>query len=247
MPTDNPKISLYVPQAVYDRFNQFKDEQGLSMSQAGIVILAEYFQLKEIIKETAKGTTIGGVTLARVEAIEEKSSLNSKLLKELLNKVEFLENSLEELLDAKNKPVEDIIKNEEVIEYVDINLQLNLQSNLPQISKQDLAKRLGLKNPRSLNNIKSDKAQELASWTASKDPDGIAWRKIDSGKRDVRYSPLEDTASELLSKLKQWITYELQADEEFRTAAIDFDIDEKEVDRLFDDTSDPSQTEKLFF
>ena len=66
MPTDNPKISLYVPQVIYDRFSEFAKQQGLSMSQAGIVVLAEYFGLQEALKETTEGTTIGGVTLDRV-------------------------------------------------------------------------------------------------------------------------------------------------------------------------------------
>lgn len=45
MPTENPKISAYVPQVVYDRFKQFQEERGLSMSQAVIELLAEYFDI----------------------------------------------------------------------------------------------------------------------------------------------------------------------------------------------------------
>lgn len=72
MPTDNPKISLYVPQQIYDRFKSFQEERELSMSQAGIMILAEYFGLQETIKEFTEGTTVGGVTLAEFQELKQK-------------------------------------------------------------------------------------------------------------------------------------------------------------------------------
>ncbi|EAZ87941.1 hypothetical protein [Crocosphaera chwakensis] len=81
MPTENPKISLYVPQHIYDRFIEYKDQSGLSMSQAGTVLLAEYFGLEETIKDIREGVTIGGVTLNRVEKIESEI----KELKEQIN------------------------------------------------------------------------------------------------------------------------------------------------------------------
>lgn len=62
MPTDNPKISAYVPQLVYDTFKQFQDERGISMSQAVIVILAEYFGIQQELKEFIEGSVVGGVT-----------------------------------------------------------------------------------------------------------------------------------------------------------------------------------------
>ena len=79
MPTDNPKISLYVPQPIYDRFKEFQEQQGLSMSQAGIVILAEYFGLEETIENTA-GASIGGVTLAELESIKLRLTALEKQL-----------------------------------------------------------------------------------------------------------------------------------------------------------------------
>ena len=45
MPTENPKISAYVPQVVYDRFKQYQEERQLSMSQAVTEILAHCFEL----------------------------------------------------------------------------------------------------------------------------------------------------------------------------------------------------------
>ncbi len=45
MTTDNPKISAYVPQVIYDCFKQFQLERQLSMSQTAIEIFAEYFSI----------------------------------------------------------------------------------------------------------------------------------------------------------------------------------------------------------
>jgi hypothetical protein len=74
MPTENPKISAYVPQSVYDAFNHFKGERSLSMSQAAIVIFAEYF----------------GIDLSKENSQEITDSLPSKLLV-VQNKLELLE------------------------------------------------------------------------------------------------------------------------------------------------------------
>jgi hypothetical protein len=45
MSTENPKISAYVPQIIYDRFKQFQKDRSLSMSQAVIQLFAEYFDI----------------------------------------------------------------------------------------------------------------------------------------------------------------------------------------------------------
>ena len=71
MPTDNPKVSGYVPQAIYDRLIQFKDEQGVSISQAITIVLAEYFGIET---EIDAPVPVGGVTLARLEALEKQVS-----------------------------------------------------------------------------------------------------------------------------------------------------------------------------
>ena len=49
MPTENPKVSGYIPQVVYDQLMQFKSERGLSsVSQAVTAILEEYFGLGKV-------------------------------------------------------------------------------------------------------------------------------------------------------------------------------------------------------
>lgn len=68
MPTDNPKVSGYVPKAVYDRLIQFKDERGVSISQAVTVVLAEYFGVDHFVDQVS----LGGVTLAQIDKLEQK-------------------------------------------------------------------------------------------------------------------------------------------------------------------------------
>ena len=48
MPTENPKVSGYIPQVVFDKLIQFKAERGLSVSQAVTAILEEYFGLGKV-------------------------------------------------------------------------------------------------------------------------------------------------------------------------------------------------------
>lgn len=77
MPTDKPKVSAYVPQLIKDRLKRFTEENGVSESQAVTVILAEYFGIEQ---ELSDGLNVGGVTLSRMEALEEKlQQLEAKL------------------------------------------------------------------------------------------------------------------------------------------------------------------------
>jgi hypothetical protein len=73
MPTDNPKISAYVPQPVYDRFEEFYKNAGLSMSQAATLILAERFGFEEIVKRITKGNTV------EINFLDEIKELRSRL------------------------------------------------------------------------------------------------------------------------------------------------------------------------
>lgn len=77
MTTDKPKVSAYVPQPIKDRLKQFAEENSFSESQAVTAILSEYFGIEQ---ELSNGLTTGGVTLARMEALEESlRQLQSKL------------------------------------------------------------------------------------------------------------------------------------------------------------------------
>jgi hypothetical protein len=73
MGTDNPKVSAYVPQALKNRLKEFRKERNdISESQAVTIILAEYFQMPEVLGRSPENAVAGGVTLGRMEALEEK-------------------------------------------------------------------------------------------------------------------------------------------------------------------------------
>jgi hypothetical protein len=96
MPTENPKISAYVPQAVYDRFKQFQQERGLSMSQAATELFSEYFGINLADNSTSQFTS--GL-LDRVERLEELVTDLKQSCVYLSEKVNFTE-STSELLDT---------------------------------------------------------------------------------------------------------------------------------------------------
>jgi hypothetical protein len=188
MPTDNPKISLYVPQQVFDRFKSFQEERKLSMSQAGIVILAEYFGIKETIKEITEGTTIGGVTLTEFEQLKRKIVELEKFIKsdqQVLNKTVFAEKEKVEPEKSTSSPQLKLISEEASLT----------------VTAAILAKRFGLKT-NSVSSAKSKTDIEgFRQWSKSKDPDNIGW--IPKNKKDIISE--EGLSSELLSKLQKWI------------------------------------------
>ena len=207
MPTDNPKISLYVPQQIYDRFKEFQEERKLSMSQAGIVVLAEYFGLEETIKEFTEGTTIGGVTLSefenlkqRVKELQEQVNLNRSVIDKLPDKNEYKDVEHDK---STSKPLS--VETNDNSE----NIQLSLDSsstentNLPTFEIKLLAKRLGFDSIREVSKNSrryKNEPEKFCNWSKKKDPDGIAWVLTESG-----YSPNSGLSNKLLSKLRDWI------------------------------------------
>lgn len=206
MPTDNPKISLYVPQQVYDRFKEFQQDQNLSMSQAGIVILAEYFGLEEIIKETTERTTVGGVTLAEFQELKDK----------VQNLEERWHNQQVNCKSGTSKPILEEKKN--ILQDTQLEIEMPskhlTKGSTISINADLLSKRMGFKNKQSIQNKRSriykketEQANlDFAEWTKQKDVDGIGWVSVKVGKRKSVYSPSEQLSEELLSKLQKWIT-----------------------------------------
>ena len=228
MPTDNPKISLYVPQQIYDRFREFQKEQDLSMSQAGIVILAEYFGIKETIKEITEGTIVGGITLnefkqlkQRVEILEDQVSLNRKILdEEVKAPTEHQVKNLVEQprttssLQAENKSIKkteevDFNKTTSSLQKSDIE-NSELQSSLfseplkikPVPAVHLSQKRFGLGKDSLASYKRKHSMEELAVWTKEKDPEGVTW-VYDFNSRG--YVPKEDTSDEQLAKVSKWV------------------------------------------
>ncbi len=98
MPTENPKISAYVPQVLYDRFKQFQEERGLSMSQAAIELLAEYFDINLADNSTKEYT--GGLP-SRITQLEQLISDLKQSYVYLSEKVDLIQ-STSKLLTIKS-------------------------------------------------------------------------------------------------------------------------------------------------
>jgi hypothetical protein len=95
MGTDNPKVSAYVPQALKNRLKEFREERGnIPESQAVIIILAEYFQMPEALGQSPGTLVTGGVTLARMEAIEETLA---SFVKSTENRLTILQDTIQKL------------------------------------------------------------------------------------------------------------------------------------------------------
>ena len=69
MSTNNPKVSAYIPQHIYDPFKLFCEQRGISMSQAVAVIFAEYFGLDSSVDQ--KSST-SGLLVERVGLLEQE-------------------------------------------------------------------------------------------------------------------------------------------------------------------------------
>jgi hypothetical protein len=97
MPTENPKISAYVPQVVYDRFKQFQEERGLSMSQATVELLVEYFGID------LKSSESTGCLQSRVEMLEHQLLELSQKFSALSAKVNLIQSTGELLTTETNQ------------------------------------------------------------------------------------------------------------------------------------------------
>lgn len=123
MPTENPKISAYVPQVVYDRFKQYQEERQLSMSQAAIEILAHYFglHLEEPVKEFTSGLP------SRILQVEQSIEELKMLYIQLASKVDQVKTTSE---PPDEKSLDDLNS------QIPLNSEplSELKSDLPEIS-----------------------------------------------------------------------------------------------------------------
>jgi hypothetical protein len=172
MGTKNPKISAYVPQEIFDRFQEFQEERNFSMSKAVIAILCDYFDIKR---------TTSGITLAqfqalakRLEILEEKVEHGvvyqdaasvlpePKRLEAELDahpRLPFLES---ELSQPKSEPL-----HQELIETTS-----NISSVL---SGKEFAKRLSISSSKLSTEKAGKSCEEFTEWSRKIDPDGLAW------------------------------------------------------------------------
>jgi len=130
MPTNNPKVSAYLPQHVFNQLKVFAEEHKLSMSQAATVVFANYFGIDYSVNQSSLPTD--GLTIARVEALEQKvsiycdsniaSSANSELLGRLRQLTEYIQQ-----IDSRLKAVEDKSSGKEKHKPLKSNANLSQQ------------------------------------------------------------------------------------------------------------------------
>ena len=225
MPTNNPKVSAYVPQHIFGRFKDFYEERQLSMSQAVVVILSEYFQLDEQVNHDSKLSS--GLLNDRLAVIEQKltnlENYQSESTSELLSEFRSLTtrvSSLEQNLDSNNK-VEDqskahsnqlnLLEDAQSSELISSLLDEPLTESIPlsallPIQGKLLVLRLGTDRAGLSTRKKELSETGFSNWMQQKDIDHIRWVNLgDPGKRSKGYVPADDTPSELLDKLRSWI------------------------------------------
>ena len=192
MPTDNPKISGYIPQLLFDRLKEFQNERGLSMSQAIAVVLSEYFGLEGFIKSSQSSVEVGGVSLERFQNLEG-------LVRELKEKVDCLE--FTGGLPALTKGELDIVPESSLPLFP----ETDFTSSLKPISGHVLSSvRFQLNRNTVAKNKSKWSAEKFTKWTTGKDPDGIAWQYIDTPSKG--YIPTGELSSEQTSSLLSWLS-----------------------------------------
>lgn len=216
MPTDNPKVSAYVPQALKDRLTEFRHEQGnISESQAVIIILSEYFGIPTNVNSAPEGVTVGCVTPARLEQLESQVAILTSTIEEIKSSLlsrptvdQVEQTNQEEEIETESSLDSELQKETTGEEYqVEDSLPDTLLSEPPikyELTNHQMAKRMKL-TTRSFNNKRSSLSPEqVIQWIQEKDPDHIKWRII-RGSKTLTYVPSGELSSEQDSRLQVWI------------------------------------------
>ena len=159
MTTENEKVAGYIIPEVYDRFDQFCQENNLTCSRGLNVVLAEYFGMEECL--IYKQTWVGGMTLPKFEELQNKVNEMDKVLSELQSKI--LNNKVSE-----GKPKNASQKNNS-------NLPSSLPSEAEKLNTSELAQRFNISRG-SINSYKKKfrenkiTKEEYIEWTRIERP-----------------------------------------------------------------------------
>lgn len=129
MPTKNPKVSAYIPPHIFDRFQSFYEEKGLSMSQATAVVFAGYFEIEPEVNHSSGllADRIRDLELKLVELSDLRNSSSGKLPEESVSKLKS------ELSGILLKEVESNIQKlqKSLIDRLESELKSKLSSSSP--------------------------------------------------------------------------------------------------------------------
>lgn len=198
MPTKNPKVSGYVPQVLKDRLAEFQEEQGgISESQAITIVLSEYFGIEQKVKKSAEGVSVGGITLSRIETIEDRLTRVEQI-------VDLSSSPLITTIDVSDSASASPVENSENRS----ELLLEPPSNFVPVPGVKLSSlRFGLNRSSVASAKKSKSTEKFTEWTKEKDPDGISWKYVEEPSKG--YIPVSELPSELWEKLDRWIAENL--------------------------------------
>jgi hypothetical protein len=173
MTTENEKVAGYIIPEVYDRFDQFCQENNLTCSRGLNVVLAEYFGMEETL--LIKQTWVGGVTLPKFEELQNKVNEMEKVLSELQSKI--LNNKVSE---GKPKAVGEAAPSVNASQKNKSKSPSSLPSGAEKLNTTELAKRFKVSRG-AINKYKKKfrenkiSKEEYIEWTKSKDPEGKGW------------------------------------------------------------------------
>ena len=196
MPTNNPKISSYVPQALYEKLIEFKDERGVSISQANIIVLSEFFGV-DISNPDDESRLTSGVP-SRLESLEIETADLRKQFEKLSVAFQNLSQKNSEKIDSTSSLLSDSPTQLELISS-DAGDSIEVK-----LDKALICRRLSM-NPASFNNYTSKYKNSFSEWSASKDPDGVPWNIAKEGRKYF-YLPSLEISIHQKESLNDWFS-----------------------------------------
>lgn len=217
MPTDNPKVSAYVPQALKDRLTQFRQEQGnISESQAVTIVLSEYFGIPTNVNSASEGVAVGCVTPARLEQLESQVAILTSTIEEIKSSLlsrpivdQLEQTNQEEEMETESsldsEPYQETTEENQADSSSSINLPSeSLHINNPISGTVLSTNRFGLAKDTVAGKKKNSSAQKFIEWSKKVDPDNIAWKPVAGSVKG--YMPDGELTSEQKSRLLKWMT-----------------------------------------
>jgi predicted DNA-binding protein len=205
---DSKAISIRLPDELLAKVNKLAEEKYKSIAgkpNKSLVVQNALIAYFDTLSDSVSGERI----------VTENDTVSIADFKELQDFVSTLSKDVEELKKTSSLPASVIPKGDrsssgESLEAFQLNA-FSVSDTVTEfkITIELLAKRLGSKNPKSIQNKKSSSSDtEFSEWTGKKDLNGIPWKPIKNG-RLVYFIPAIDLSDELKDKLRDWLSSEL--------------------------------------
>jgi predicted DNA-binding protein len=201
---DSKAISIRLPDELLAKVNKLAEEKYKSIAgkpNKSLVVQNALIAYFDTLSDSVSGERI----------VTENDTVSIADFKELQDFVAILSRDIKQLKEEKITLQDTAIKPQS-IESRENSTPLQLTAFTAsdtvtelRITVDLLAKRIGSKNPKSIQNKKSSSSDvEFSEWTAKKDLDGIPWLPMKIGKF-VYFTPAIDLPDELRGKLAEWI------------------------------------------